>query len=207
MKNSLKKVLKKMRLRIVNHDEFIKLKKKEKFADDLCFLKDVDQENAAYLLGLLSKSKSENRQDLFALSGTKFKRNGFFVEFGATNGIDISNTYLLEKEFLWRGILAEPARCWQKEIVKNRNVHIEYDCVWKESGSFIEFSEVTNADLSTISLFNTKGPYKKARRKGKTYNIATISLIDLLKKYNAPKNIDYLSLDTEGSEYEILKAF
>ena len=32
-----------------------------------------------------------------------------------------------------------------------------------------------------------------------------VSLIDLLNTYNAPKNIDYLSIDTEGSEFEIIK--
>jgi hypothetical protein len=40
-----------------------------------------------------------------------------------------------------------------------------------------------------------------------TYNVETISLLDMLDKYNAPSIIDYMSIDTEGSEYEILKAF
>lgn len=39
------------------------------------------------------------------------------------------------------------------------------------------------------------------------YDVQTISLVDLLDKYNAPAIIDYLSIDTEGSEYEILKEF
>ena len=45
------------------------------------------------------------------------------------------------------------------------------------------------------------------RRKGVKYSVNSISLNDLLKKYNAPKNIDYLSIDTEGSEFEILNNF
>ena len=39
------------------------------------------------------------------------------------------------------------------------------------------------------------------------YPVVTISLGDLLNFYKAPREIDYLSIDTEGSEYEILSAF
>src|SRR5450631_2035857 len=53
------------------------------------------------LMSLLAQSKSQLRQDLFVLTMLDFKRNGYFVEFGATNGSDLSNTYLLEKSFGW----------------------------------------------------------------------------------------------------------
>ena len=116
IKNLIRKYLKKTRIRIVNHDNFLELLKKERLADDLSLLKEIDRERVGQMLDFLPKSKSENRQDLFVLSQTKFKRNGLFVEFGATNGMDISNTYLLEKEFSWHGILAEPAKCWHRQI-------------------------------------------------------------------------------------------
>src|SRR5688572_29398394 len=89
--------------------------------------------HASQLLKNLRKSRSEYGQDLLVLSQLDFKRSGYFVEFGATNGVDISNTYLLESEFGWNGILAEPARCWHEALGRNRRAHIETRCVWKES--------------------------------------------------------------------------
>ena len=52
-----------------------------------------------YLMNLenLKESKSQIRQDLFVLNELNFKTSGFFVDFGATDGIEFNNSFLLEK--------------------------------------------------------------------------------------------------------------
>ena len=57
---------------------------------------------------------------------------------------------------------------------------------------------------SKISKFNNFFFTKKIN---KIYKVETISLVDLLKKYNSPKIIDFLSIDTEGKELKILQNF
>jgi len=153
------------------------------------------------------KSKSQLSQDMFVLAECGFKRDGYFVEFGATNGFDLSNTYMLEKEFNWNGILAEPAIVWHPDLVANRSSHISFDCVWSSSNQSIEFNQAGEAELSTIDSFTDLDRHAGARANGQRYRVNTISLNDLLAKFNAPTNIDYLSIDTEGSEFEILNAF
>ena len=66
---------------------------------------------------------------------------------------------------------------------------------------------VEEGELSTLSIFSNNDEHAKARQAKTTYMVNTISLIDLLKKHGAPKVIDYLSVDTEGSELDILSAF
>jgi FkbM family methyltransferase len=156
----------------------------------------------------LPKCKSQLGQEIFALIQNDFKRDGYFIEFGATNGLELSNTHLLEKEFGWTGILAEPAVVWQKELRENRVCNIETQCVWSKSGEILSFHESDEAVLSTVNSLRTMADGNKDYRlAGKQYDVQTISLEDLLKKYSAPKKIDYLSIDTEGSEYEILSNF
>ena len=160
----------------------------------------------------LQFSKSQLRQDLFVLSELGFKENGFFIEFGATNGVDLSNTHILETRFKWNGVLAEPAKIWHHALMENRSVAIETDCVWRETGETLLFNEVSNekhdGELSTIDSFSNVDRHAKYRNSASNkYEVKTISLADMLKKHNAPKEIDYLSIDTEGSEFEILNSF
>lgn len=160
-----------------------------------------------YADSIQAKSKAQLHQDIFVLAELNFKRDGFFVEFGATNGMDLSNTYVLEKEMGWTGILAEPARIWHDDLIKNRSCYLDFNCVWTESGKTIEFNQVKDAELSTIDAFSSSDDHAKLRKDGEKYTVNTISLVDLLMTHGAPKEIDYLSIDTEGSEFEILSAF
>jgi len=152
-------------------------------------------------------SQSQLKQDIFVLFETEFKRNGYFVEFGATNGISLSNTYLLEKHFDWTGILAEPATCWHDELLKNRSCAIELSAVYPISNQTVEFNQTVDQGLSTIHAYTESGHGKDTRANGIKYPVNTISLMDLLAKYAAPNIIDYLSIDTEGSEFDILLNF
>jgi FkbM family methyltransferase len=161
----------------------------------------------AYCATNFRHSCSQLFQDLFVVFCLKGKRNGFFVEFGAANGIELSNTVVLERNFEWRGILGEPARCWHAELKSNRRATIDTRCLWSESGRQLEFREVERRDFSTLNAFADKDFHRDERRKGITYPVDTISLNDLLHQHNAPSVIDYLSVDTEGSELEILRAF
>lgn len=152
--------------------------------------------------------KSQLRQDLFILFVTNFKQNGYFIEAGASDGIIFSNTFTLEKNFNWKGILIEPGTYWKELLSKNRTCHIGYKALWKENSSVL-FNEIQNKPiLSHISSVDSNSWMFDINQETKQqYIVPSITLIDVLNHYNAPNVIDYLSLDIEGSEYDVLSVF
>lgn len=147
-------------------------------------------------------------QDESIVKFYKGKKNGFFIEIGAADGIELSNTYMLEKEYGWSGICVEPIPEQYTKLVKNRpHSSCLNMAVYNESNNTVSF-DISNG-YSLLSGINTHidkhAEYVNANKT--TISVQTISLNDLLAEYNAPSFIDYLSLDTEGSEYEILKNF
>ena len=158
--------------------------------------------------------QSQIYQDIFAsfIVGDKYDKT--FLEFGATNGLDISNSYTLESSFGWKGVLSEPSPQWHEALKKNRkNSKIITKCIWKETGKKLDFFMSDFGSLSTIKDFvendkisiptNTEMRLKS----GKTISVETISLNDVIKEYFNSICPSYISIDTEGSEHEILKAF
>ena len=155
----------------------------------------------------ISESRSQLGQDVFALSIVGPNKSGYFVEFGATNGKSLSNTFLLEKHFGWTGILCEPGRAWLPQLQKNRSAKIDVRCVYSDSDLMLSFLETEIGELSTIEGFGEVDQHSGSRKVNNSYEVKTVSLLDLLMEHNAPKHVDFLSVDTEGSEFEILNAF
>jgi FkbM family methyltransferase len=153
-------------------------------------------------------SYSQIGQDLRVIQTYNNKEDGFFIEIGASDGINLSNTYLLETKYKWKGICCEPIPNKFKELVNNRPNSICYsEAVFNQSGLSLNFDIANNFDLlSGISEYIDA--YKSTVDKNKTsIEVQTISLLDVLEKSNAPKFIEYMSIDTEGSELEIIKNF
>lgn len=192
-----------LNFKITQKHRLKELKSREKSYFDLAFIKALPDETQVMALKSLDQSRAQLRQDVLALAMNRFKSGGFFVEFGATNGVELSNSWLLENEYGWQGILAEPARGWHEDLKRNRNCSIETKCVWKASGETLTFTEAPRGENSGISEFVSSS--RKLR--GSSYDVETISLNDLLETHNAPEVIDYMSVDTEGSEFDILNAF
>lgn len=138
------------------------------------------------------------------------KQQGFFVEVGAYDGVVLSNTYHFEKERGWTGILVEPDARKADLCRKSRKNSLVYEC-----------AAVATSDVQEISLFQVEG--------GEVYN--TINMVDshrkrleeyglehreirvrammldqILSDAKSP-NIDFLSIDVEEAEYEVLKGF
>jgi FkbM family methyltransferase len=152
-------------------------------------------------------SYSQLGQDLKVLEVYKDRKDGYFIEIGANDGIILSNTYLLETQYNWKGICVEPIPSKYELLIVNRpNSKCYKEAVFNESNTYQIFDIANNFDLiSGISKYIDK--HYDAVNVNKTQIIVnTITLNDLLEKSNSPSFIEYLSLDTEGSELEILKA-
>ena len=108
--------------------------------------------------------------------------------------------------FGWDGLLIEPARVWKDRLIANRSSDFDFRCVFNATGQKVEFNESENAVYSTIQNFSKIDTHAQERITGGKYIVDTVTLNDVLENHNAPKIIDYLSIDTEGSEFTILNS-
>ena len=180
----------------------------------------LDEENIDLLSKFIKSFEGKENiqsqlfQDVCAsfIIGNKFEKT--FLEFGATDGFEMSNTHMLENELSWKGALSEPSPQWHKSLKENRkNSKIITKCIWKNSGEKLDFFMSETGMYSTLNDFidydikTMSGNNNLRKKDGKLITVDTISLNDVVKEYFNNICPSYISIDTEGSEYEILKTF
>ena len=160
-----KQNLKIFNLKILNRTNYNELvSENEKLKFDLFFTKHFPK-TAVEILRHLPISRSQLRQDLFVLSQLNFKKKGFFVEFGAADGFTLSNTYVLEKNFKWKGIVSEPAKIFHKKLTLNRHCIIEKKLFGKNLTKIFNLKKhLSQIYLQLVNfLILTIGPKEEAK--------------------------------------------
>jgi FkbM family methyltransferase len=150
----------------------------------------------------LKKYSSQIGQDIFIDILNSKKEKGFFIEIGVGDGVNISNTYFLEKIRNWNGVLCEPDKSSHSSISANRKATLCKDALFNKAGTIDFYSIDGNTELSTINM--TKDMNSSMRKNYSKYEVNTLTFGEFAIKYNIPTSIDFISLDTEGTELEIL---
>lgn len=142
---------------------------------------------------------SQLNQDIFALLVNKFKQ-GFFVEIGANNGFNLSNTIYLEECFDWSGILIEANPAYFPELSKRKAV-IANKAVAASDGVF----EFVDAGLYG-GIASTIDPTHAVRTdNANKITIQATTLDKILREHHAPRIIHFISIDVEGGELPIVE--
>ncbi len=145
--------------------------------------------------------KSQLGQDFFALSMNGMKRGGYFVEVGAHHGEQLSNTWLLEKEYGWNGLLVEPNPAHQQNLRMRSAELVEY-AAWKRTGDKLTFHATADSALSSLAGIQQSDAHDRSDFKALV--VETMTLNDILTARGAPKVIDFMSIDVEGAEIDVI---
>ena len=158
------------------------------------------------------ESYSQVGQDVWVRDILKLNRPGYFVDVGAYDGINISNTYLFEKHYNWDGICIEANPIIYEVLKKNRRcqcVNALLDCsegLQKQLQCVNELSYVSNDNNKHVE-YHLNNLRKENGLELRFEDMVTTTLENILNTYECKSTIDYLSIDIEGMEYDVLKLF
>jgi hypothetical protein len=125
-------------------------------------------------------------------------KHGYFVDIGSWDAEINSNSKALE-ELGWTGVCVDPfPRNW-----KNRNCRLFKEVVFSRKGELIKFRMADIYGGIDSHLGAARGHFASSP----VVELTTTTIGDILQRANAPRFLHYVSIDTEGAELEILKAF
>lgn len=155
---------------------------------------------------MLTNSQIEQERWVFAMCNGR--RDGRFAEIGAFDGVLHSNSYFLESEHGWKGVCVEPNPALFARLNQNRSALCLERAVYRESGLTLSF--IPSQEIGTLAEFAGNDRYAQDRAQAAAAHgliqVETISFAEIASMGDfAETGFDYVSLDTEGSELDILR--
>lgn len=158
---------------------------------------------------------SQHGQDEY-LETNIFKgyKNGFYVDVGAHDGISINNTLYFEKNNNWTGINIEPNKKVFDKLVTNRPNNINLNCAVCNNDGETEFlcnvgySEMLSGIKNNFDHRHLQRLQNENMQMGSTTEVIQVNtkkLETILNECNIT-HINYLSIDVEGAEFEVIKS-
>ena len=128
------------------------------------------------------------------------KKNGYFVEVGALDGMRMSQSYIFENVLEWNGIVVEPNPVWADTLKLQRNCNISTEAISSENGK----ATFESREIAAFSGLKSSVNASRSSDILGEFDVETITLFNLFDKFNAPDVIDWVSIDTEGNtKYKI----
>lgn len=151
---------------------------------------------------------SQIEQERWALAMCLGRGSGRFAEIGAFDGVLHANTYCLERDHGWSGVLVEPNPLLFSRLVASRSSACLQKAVHREGGQLLSF--VASQEIGTLAEYAESDGYAEDRRRAIGENglitVETITFDEMdVADGRAGSGFDYVSLDTEGSELDILR--
>jgi FkbM family methyltransferase len=156
--------------------------------------------------------KSQVSQDMIAYLYFKGKKNGFYMDVGAHNGVYLNNTYVFE-QLGWQGVCIEPQPDIFLQLQKNRKCDLYNVALSSHSDENVPFIKVKGTEiwhdmLSGLAAEMPRNEKKNIKSKGLQMEYIKVKMVtfdDIMKNYPDRNYIDFLSIDTEGVEMVILE--
>lgn len=139
------------------------------------------------------------RQDLMILKLFNDKPDGYFVDLHANHWEIDSNTYILELYNKWKGLCIEPNPIYLEGLLSNRKCTIVTSPMGRTSGEIKRFRYHTNTETKYANIDEPRSEVPLFIR-----SIPSTTLTILLTEMKAPAVMDYLSLDVDGNELDVL---
>lgn len=143
------------------------------------------------------KYYANDREDRFVHRYFDLPKHGIFVDVGAFDGITGSNTYFFEKELDWTGVCidGDPRVA---ELLKKNRAFAYNNVVSNYGGEVVAYYVGAEPEVS--------GLVENSKNEGKVKYVKPVRLSAILERERITK-IDLLSVDTEGSELDVLMSF